>query len=171
MFIPSLFYPFILSAFRLYSSIADNMGIFLEKTYTAYQFTFAPKIYVFCKGYSQPVLYNNMIPLCQRQLFYEVEKSLFYTQIYRDYKKYSLPILSIEIIHNDNIVADLTNFIEEMRFVDAGETPTITDIVMLWATLNNKYLNPETHRVRYIDAAGDSFEYGLTESNARLHVS
>jgi hypothetical protein len=171
MFIPSLFYPFILSAFTVYSTITGNMNKFLEKAYTAYQIAFAPKVYVFCKGYSQPVLYNNMIPLCQQHLFYDTDKSLFYTQLYSDYKKYSLPILSIEIIHNDNVVADLTNFIEEMRFVNVGSTPSITNIIMLWATVTNNYLNPETHRVRYIDAVGDSFEYGLTESNAPLHVS
>jgi len=143
---------------------------FLEKGYSAYHIAFSPRIYLFCKGYSQPVLYNGNIPVHQHRLAYDADRSLFYTDIYANYKKYSLPILSIEIIHEENVVADLTNFIEEMRFVNAGSTPSITDIVMLWATLTNNYINPKKHTVRYIDAIGDSFETGLSD-NPPLHVS
>ena len=170
MFIPSLFYPFIVSAFTLYSSITNNVCKFIEKGYTAYQIAFSPRIYLFCKGYLQPILYNNRIPGHQHRLLYDADRSLFYTEIYANYKKYSLPILSIEIIHEENVVADLTNFIEEIRFVNAGSTPSITDIVMLWATLTNNYVNPKKHTVRYIDAIGDSFETGLID-NPPLHVS
>ena len=171
MVIPSIFYPFLISSYTLYASTAKNISYFLDKATFAYSTFFTPKVYVFCKGYLQPILYKDTMNKNQCSLYYNVDKGLFYPTnmlITNNTVKYhTLPILSMEIINaDDNVVYDLTNFIEDIRYIDIPDlaTPTTQSIVMIWATLNNNYPDPTTHRIRYIDMSGDDYIVNINGS-------
>ena len=164
MCIPSVFYPFLISTYTLYASTTKSISKFIEKLKFGYGTAFGPRIYAFCKGYTQPVLVTCSLNIDQCELFYNVDESLFYSKRLGS-KPYSLPILSIELIDlNGEVVYDLTNFIENMKFIDVSRRPSVGSVVMIWATLTNNFLNPETHKVRYIDMSGDECIVALTDS-------
>lgn len=168
MFIPSVFYPFLISAYTLYASTSKNISNFIEKVKFGYETAFSPRIYAFCKGYTQPVLVTQSINIDQCELFYDVGQSLFYSNLVLSThicKPYSLPILSIELIDvNGEVVYDLTNYIENMKFIDISRRPSISSIVMIWATLTNNFLDPSAHKIRYIDMSGDECIVSFSDS-------
>ena len=164
MCIPSVFYPFLISAYTLYASTTKTISKFIGNVKFGYESAFSPRIYAFCKGYMQPVLFTRSVNVDQCELFYDVGQSLFYSK-HVDSKHYSLPILSIEIIHTTGeVLYDLTNFIENMKFIDISRRPSIGSVVMIWATLTNNFLDPSAHKVRYIDMSGDECNVALTDS-------
>jgi hypothetical protein len=164
MCIPSVFYPFLIKALNFYTSTTKNISKFIEKVKFGYETAFIPRVYAFCKGYAQPVLVTRSTNMGQCELFYDVNQSLFYSKRLGS-KPYSLPILSIEIIDtNGETVYDLTNYIENMKFIDVSRRPSIAAVVMIWATLTNNFLDPEVHKVRYIDMSGDECIVSFSDS-------
>jgi hypothetical protein len=100
-------------------------------------------------------------------LYYNADKMLFYPYLLlSDNKNYSFPYLSLEIIDDDdNTIHDLTDFIENIRYIKLSntETPSLSSIIMMWLTLTDNFPNPERHSIRYIDDSGDEFTKSLKE--------
>jgi hypothetical protein len=164
----SIFYSYIITGYTYYMSVYSTTEQVIGRLTVAYNTLFVPRIYVFYKGYLQPVPYKHNTPKESCQLFYNVDTSLFYSDNNWDGKRQVLPILSMEIRDmSNNLVYDLTNFIEGLRFVasDGGGTvPSFSSIVMLWATLNDMYFDPVSHKIQYIDTMGDTHESTFTNT-------
>ena len=167
MYIPSILYPFIIPAITLYLSTTKCLTRVYNKVNVAYEYIITPTIYVFMKGYTQPLLYKSNINETRCVLYYNADKMLFYPYVLlSNNKNYSFPYLSVEIIDNDNItIHDLTDFVGAIRYVKLSNTeiPSLSSIVMMWLTLTNNFPNPETYSVRYIDDSGDEFTKPLKE--------
>ena len=170
MVIPSIFYPFLIKSYTLYTKINNEVNKIIDKIYIAYDSFFTHNIYAFYRGYFQPVLYKGDNSKAIPTLFFDTDTMLFYPSIAQHDKtkqKYSLPILSLEIIDlSDNVIYDLTDFIEQIRYIDynAGAKPSLSSIVMIWATITNTFPDTLNHRVRYIDSVGDVYEKWLTDT-------
>jgi hypothetical protein len=167
MFIPSVFYPFLIKSYTLYTQLTNKFVDCIGKLSLAYDAIYGQTIYAFYDGYLQPVLYKPLNKGAKPTLFYDADYMLFYPNAVQDpmnHRHSSLPILSLEIIDsNENVAHDLTDFIEKIRYIgyDGCSKPTLSSIVMIWATISNNFPDPLKHRVRYIDSSGDMFEKGF----------
>ena len=167
MYIPSVLYPFIIPVITLYLSTTKCLTRVYNKVNDAYEYIVTPTVYVFMKGYTQPLLYKSNMNTTRSALYYNADKMLFYPYLsLANNKNYSFPYLSVEIVDSDNdTIHDLTDFIGNIKHVKLSntETPSLSSIVMMLLTLTAKFPNPEIHSVRYIDDSGDEFTKPLKE--------
>uniref|UniRef100_A0A6C0JYW7 Uncharacterized protein n=1 Tax=viral metagenome TaxID=1070528 RepID=A0A6C0JYW7_9ZZZZ len=166
MQIPSVCYPYIISAYTKYASLCNTIQRFVGRLTVAYETLFTPRIYVFYKGYLQPVPYKHNADKDTCHLFYDVDRSLFYTGNNWSGKNRALPILSMEVRDmSNNLMYDLTDFVNDLRFVQTQDeaTPSLSSIIMIWATLNDIYFDPSFHRLQYIDCLGNTIETNFTD--------
>lgn len=147
----------LIKAVSLYSLLSRTVSSLFTKFNTFFENVCTPVLYGFYEGYDLPVPYK-VTNTSKPYLFYNVERKFFFSDYNALDATYSLPLLSMEIRDmNNNLIHDLTNFIEDIHF--AGTTRlSISSIIMIWSTLNSIYLNPKLHLVRYIDTMGDMHE-------------
>jgi len=156
-----VFYPYIIMLYTLYTRVYNFLSHLLEKLNLSYEVFNNPRIFVFYKGYLQPVPYKHNMSQEGYHLFYNVDRSLFNSDNDWNKNTENLPILSLEIRDvSNNLIYDLTNFIESMRFIktNKGGIPSFSSIVMIWATLNNMYFDPTRYKLQYIDTFGNTHE-------------
>jgi hypothetical protein len=161
-------YSYIIMGYTLSARVSKSISYFYERLKLSYEVFNNPRIFVFYKGYLQPVPYNNRNNEAS-QLFYDVDKSLFYPSNTFGGKLQSIPILSLEIRDmSNNLIYDLTNFIESMQFIqtEMGAKPSFASIIMIWATLNHMYFNPMNHKLQYIDGLGDTHDASFTDTES-----
>ena len=71
-------------------------------------------------------------------------------------KQISLPVLSLTINYAEEIIYDLTEFIENMRvFHINGVNPAVAHIISIWQIHSGVILDDGIYNVHYIDTMGN----------------
>jgi hypothetical protein len=81
-------------------------------------------------------------------------------------KTYSVPYLSIELLHGDRVGYDLTDYIEKVKVrCGAGERlyPTLPEILAAWSTGSGIVLHPTRHFVRVVTDEGETKLFRLND--------
>ena len=193
--IPAWSLSWILLGISLYEYTASTTKMCLDKLSLIFDILFSPRLYVFFKGYIQPVPFRlNIHFIAQLQtknqnqnnsdevssiIMYDIDKSLFFPyrlnqsiQNICSNKRKSLSILSLEIIDSSKKAHyDLSEFVEKIKYIGDIDL-NLSHILMAWSISSAVLPDTERFVLRYIDMSGDSFETcTLFENRASLTIS
>jgi len=130
-----------------------------------------PRIYYFLKGYTTPY-HEHAVNIhastsASVDFVYNAENKTFHDVSEFTVAKY-LPILSLEIIRDDEAVYDLTDFIESMTViadVSAFRYPSVSQIVNAWAIGSQIVFDPAIDfKVRCVSSEGETYEFNITDT-------
>ena len=149
--------------------------------YNLYEYYTSESEYVFLDKYTLPFpaqsLQINQPHTPKVLLIYNYNTNVFYpyipnmslTKMLRTYDVRSLPILSLELIGEDNrTVRDLTTFIENVKYVFVSEVCvlTIMDVVALWSVITRTPVDRDRIRARYITEEGEERTVSVQDNTA-----
>jgi hypothetical protein len=162
-----------LSLYNTFMSFFDGVAHLYKKIRMA---IYENKTYIFFKDISHPVLENmtnvesskSALP----QWKYVADQYQFFewypggkTTVQNCLSSECLPMLSTEILDGDEVIYDLTEFIQAVRVyksTEAGLSPSVDHIVAAWMLHAGTVLNPSrNYTVRYINMNADTVELPL----------
>ena len=161
------------------------ISIFTSISYSIYEYYTCNNEYIFLDEYSLPfpahLLQLDQLHIAKALLGYNYHANVFYpyvpntslTKMLRTCEVHSLPILSLELINEDNrCVKDLTTFIENIKYVSIPEkcVPTILDIVSLWSVLTRFPIDRKNIRARYITEEGEEHIVSVQDNTVLTDV-
>jgi len=170
----------ILSAYNSITYLLDKLIFGTKKVFCAVQDAFTPKTYILFSG--RPTAYlENTISVdastsAKPQWLYTPENGRFVeyadgcsTQFLEKISPsvHTLPVLSMEIVEDSNVVYDLTDFAETIRVYNATSdrsSPSVAHIMSAWSTSSGIVLSPtRPFKVRLVDTAANTIETEIDE--------
>ena len=160
--------------FRLYLLVRDSVETTFSVTKRAILGAvraLEPRIYYFLKGYNTPyhehaVNIHASTSACV-DFVYNADNKTFHDVSEFTVTKY-LPILSLEIVRDEEAVYDLTDFIESMTVVadvSAFRYPSVSQIVNAWAIGSQIVFDPAIDfKVRCVSSEGETYEFNITDT-------
>ena len=161
-----------------YKHLKQKLDMGLKRLYESFLNLISPKFYIFFEEYSMPFpafsLNMDSKLAAKATLVYNADEHIFFPYIpsksYAEIVIYNsanpLSLLSMEILdENDMPIADLTDFIETLRYiyVQGMEVPTVSNVVAAWCVTNSIPLNRSRYSVRYITSVGDVVNASLID--------
>jgi len=165
-----------LSLYNTCTRFFDSVSHFYKKIRTV---IYENKTYIFFKDIEYPVLENltnvesskSALPLWK----YVADQYQFFewypggtTNVDNCVTSHPLPMLSMEILDGDEVIYDLSSFIEKVRVYNSSQeelSPSVECIVAAWMLDAETVLNPLRYfNIRYIDENADTVTvplYGL----------
>jgi hypothetical protein len=152
----------LLSWSNYFTNAFESFSRLNKKIYRAVRSVLVSDNYIFFKGIDKPYLENkvniNSVRSAEPAWLYDPEHHFFVEWATTGGTTRRLPILSLEIV-DENVVYDLTDFIELIRVYSNGSTPSIAHLVNAWSLSSELVLNPELgYKVRYMTDTADTFE-------------
>jgi len=144
-------------------NFVENTILFSRKVYKAIRSVYMPTNYIFFANVNTPYLENKVnihsprsaLPLWQyspdtrKFTAWDTHTSLF---------SHVLPVLSIEILENDKVMYDLTDFIETIRVYNTQSSPSLGHILHAWILSSELVLDPNRNfMIRYVTDDADTF--------------
>ena len=178
MVYPTILLSQIMSLIFVTNVWAGSLKSYLRRIYSIIEQASKPNIYLFLENYPQPfparlldldsphtappeLVYN-----ADSTTFYPYKKDSTYETMIQEHKPKRLPVLSIEILDGEsNVIFDLTDFIDRVRFINISGTdiPNISEIISAWSIESYVVLNKNNYNVRYIMNDGEMYELPLNE--------
>lgn len=170
-----------LSQYNSIITFTNNIGQIYKKLSMALKSIYTPESYIFFDGMAHPFLEKRVnvtsLKSAVPQWRYIADQYQFFewgsdgpTNIENSVTSYSLPILSMEILDGNEVVYDLTEYINNIRVyksTDGGYSPCIEHILGAWTLYSERVLNPNRNfYVRYIDNDAETILlsiYGIQE--------
>jgi len=160
--------------FRLYlliRDVVDTVFSTTNKAVTGAIRAFEPRIYYFLKGYTTPYSANSVNIYASTgapvDFVYNADDKIFKDTSEFTVAKY-LPVLSLEIIRDDAVIYDLTDFIESMTVVAdvaAFRYPSVSQIVNAWAIGSQIVFDSNIDfKLRCVSDMGDTYEFSVKDT-------
>jgi|LakMenEpi03Aug12_release.lakeMendotaPanAssembly.Ray.scaffolds.fasta_scaffold928263_1 hypothetical protein len=155
MYIPAWIFQFIVYIINTF----DKFITFISTPFTLSSY------YIFEKNNFLPQpfeLYN--LEMDEPYMLYDIKERVFIPwissrsidDILNTEKQISLPVLSLTINYAEEIIYDLTEFIENMRVFDInGVNPAVAHIISIWQIHSGVILDDGIYNVHYIDTMGN----------------
>lgn len=162
-----------------YNQLTNFLNCVSHKLKKLYAALYENNVYIFFKDLDYPVLESmtnvesskSALP----QWKYIIDQYQFFewypggtTTVQNCLSSHSLPYLSMEILDGEEVIYDLTDFIEYARVynsTDEETSPSIQQIVTAWMLDARTVLNPRRgFKLRYIDTNGDTVCLPLYDS-------
>ena len=165
----------ILSTYNTITYIVDRLCFTTKKAYCALQDAFTPKTYILFSGHPTAYLESAVsvdASTSAKPLWYYTPENGHFVE-YTDGSSasvleksspsiHTLPVLSMEIVENSNVVYDLTDFAEATRVYNATSavsSPSIAHIMSAWSASSGIVLSPtRPFKLRLVDTAANTVE-------------
>ena len=163
-----------ITLFNFGTSLYSTLNSWMDRLVEVFQVLTEPIHYVFFEGNVTPYLLRKVNTWASGsaapELLYSADSKIFVpwlpgqttdeilSQLLADSKLKCLPILSLEIVNEvEEVVYDLTDFLESVRYmeVDGLPQPTLFHILAAWSISSHVVPNYSKYIVRYIDMNGD----------------
>jgi hypothetical protein len=155
----------------MYNIFTNAIGLFQKNATdikTIISQLLGPKEYLFFYEYNVPCLRSTVnveaSGSAKVEWIYDADKRVFYQYDYANkYREHPsrLPVLSIEVIENNKVLYDLTDFLDTLRFVSCGDSaPSIEQLIGAWSLSSGIIL--DTTR---------NFELRFLCTEANMHVT
>ena len=146
----------------------ENTILFSRKIYKAIQSVYVPTNYIFFANVNTPYIENKVNLYSPRSAtpiwVYSPDTRKFTAWGDSDALfSHALPVLSIEILENDEVMYDLTDFIETIRVYNTQKSPSLTHIIYAWVLSSELILDP--HRIFTIRYMTDTAETYIESFN------
>jgi len=170
-----------LSLYNTFMSFFDGVAHLYKKIRTA---IYENKTYIFFNDIAHPVLENmtnvDSSKSALPQWKYIADQYQFFewypggkTTVQNCLSSDSLPMLSMEILDGDDVIYDLTDFIQKVRVyksTEAAPAPSVQHVVAAWMLDAGTVLNPSrNYVVRYINMHAETVDlplYGIVTEPA-----
>ena len=150
-----------LSSYNFLTECLENFTFFTRKVYKAVQSVFIPENYIFFRGIDMPYLDSKVNIKYSRSATpvwsYNPDTNAFKAWGTTGSFPHSLPILSLEILEGQQVIHDLTDFIERVRVFNSMNSPDVKHLVHAWILSSELVLDYERGlKIRYINDQADT---------------
>ena len=134
----------------------ENTILFSRRVYKAIQGVYVPTNYIFFANVNTPYAENKANFYSPRSAapiwLYSPDTHRFTAWGDSDTLfSHALPVLSIEILEDDEVMYDLTDFIETIRVYNTQKSPSLTHIIHAWVLSSELVLDPHRNfTIRYM---------------------
>lgn len=164
----------------------DLISLYLNKTEAGFKYAFFTRWYTFFEGNPTPYLENELAKTslisAAPEWYYSPDEMLFVQSGLEELKGYAakdlttrqkrhIPFLSADIQEGDAVHYDLTDFVEQVRWVARSPSsgPTVSQLVAAWSIHSG--VIPDTRRnftLHWINTSGEVNECSITDSTSIL---
>ena len=163
---------FLFRAINYSYACCNRLGSFKKKLNNSLSLLIDEQICIFLNDSIYP--YDSSYNIENFSLIYNIDKKIFYNKTSFLYfeigNSVPIPILSLEIVNKTGkVLYDLTDFIEQMRYIKTSETyrkPSIGHIISVWQICSKIILDENELTVQYINKDGDTIETNLRDNNS-----
>lgn len=152
----------LLRIFNTVSYCITETASFIGKVYDAFKIAFGAKNYILFEGNCSPYEMDKVNTTASCSAFiewlYTPDSHTFYEwSSDENQERRNLPILSLEILHKDHVIYDLTDFLENIKVESTeGVAPSIMHLIAVWSLSSGIVLNPRSSfDARVITNTGD----------------
>jgi len=185
--LPPAYVMWILSTYNTITYIVDRLCFTTKKAYCALQDAFTPKTYILFSGHPTAYLESAVsvdASTSAKPLWYYTPENGHFVE-YTDGSSaqvlektspsiHTLPVLSMEIVENSNVVYDLTDFAEAARVYNATSavsSPSIAHIMSAWSASSGIVLSStRPFKLRLVDTAANTVETEIDSADVLDNV-
>ena len=140
----------LLSIYSRLTSCMDSLHLMCKKLYSGIRTAFQPTTYVFFEDIYYPYLeslVNTRASTSAKPLWKYVVDTHTFTSWTAAHTRLPLSYLSIEIVQENKVLYDLTDFLDTMRVYGNSGTPSLHHIVHAWVLSSGICLHPKRNLI------------------------